>query len=157
MPSEVEFHYELTGSGWSECRFSIGEARCEVTASYLSDALGELASAVEDVLRWPEVNARAVFVEEPGEYRWRFLQAGHDRVRVKVIAFPDWGEKDDSAGTVILDAECGRRSLGESVATELRRLLAVHGARGYRAKWVENDFPLERLEAIEALLSGGGI
>jgi hypothetical protein len=77
MSSEVEFLYELTGTGWSECRLSIGDARCEVTASYLSDALGELASAVEDVLRWPGVDARAVFVEEPGEYRWRFLHYRH--------------------------------------------------------------------------------
>jgi hypothetical protein len=157
MGSAVEFHYELTGSGWSECRISIGGARCEVTASYLSDALGELAFAVEDVLRWPGVDARAVFVEEPGEYRWRFIQAGEERVRVKIIEFPDWGEKDDERGKLIFDAECDRRSLGESVARELRRLLAVHGVHGYRRKWVENDFPMQRLLAIEALLSGGGV
>jgi hypothetical protein len=157
MSSEVEFRYELTGTGWSECQLSIGEARCEVTASYLSDALGELASAVEDVLRWPGVNARAVFMEEPGEYRWRFLAAGPGRVRVKIIEFSDWNEMDDTAGKVIFDAECDRRSLGESVAKDLRRLLTAHGARGYREKWVNSDFPTKRLDAIEALLSRGGV
>jgi hypothetical protein len=157
MSSEVEFLYELTGTGWSECRLSIGDARCEVTASYLSDALGELASAVEDVLRWPGVDARAVFVEEPGEYRWRFLQAGPERVRVKIIEFPDWNKMDDAAGKVIFDAECDRRSLGEAVAKELRRLLAAHGTRGYREKWVNSEFPSQRLEAIEALLARGGV
>jgi len=153
----VGFHYELTGSGWSECRISIGGARCEVTASYLSDALGELASAVEDVLRWPGVDARAVLVEEPGEYRWRFIQAGNERVRVKIIEFPDWGGKDDGSGKPIFDAECDRRSLGESVARQLRRLLDVHGVRGYRRKWVNNDFPMQRFLAIEALLSVAGV
>jgi hypothetical protein len=157
MSSEVEFRYELTGSGWSECHLSIGDSRCEVTASYLSDALGELASAVEDVLRWPGVDARAVFMEEPGEYRWRFLNAGPARVRVKIIEFRDWNEMDDAAGKVIFDAECDRRSLGESVAKELRRLLSAHSARGYRQKWVNNDFPIQRLEAIETLLSRGGV
>jgi hypothetical protein len=157
MSSEVEFHYELTGTGWSACRLSIGDERCEVTASYLSDALGELASAVEDVLRRPDVDARAVFVEEPGEYRWRFLEAGDERVRVKIIEFPDWGNADDAAGKVIFDGECGRRSLAESVARALRRLLSVHGERGYREKWLENDFPRRRLDAIEELLSRGGV
>jgi hypothetical protein len=157
MSSEVEFRYELTGTGWSECHLSIGEARCEVTASYLSDALGELASAVEDVLRWPGVDARAVFMEEPGQYRWRFLGAGPRRVRVKIIEFPDWKDMDDSAGKVIFDAECDRWLLGESVAKELRRLLTVHGLRRYREQWVNSDFPIHRLEAIEALLSRGGV
>ena len=153
MSAEIDFHYELTGAGWSECRLAIGDVHCEVTASYLSDALGELASAIEDVLRWPGVDARAVFVEEPGEYRWRFVAAGADRVRVRIIEFPDWGMKADESGKAIFDAECGRRALGEAVAAELRRLFDVHGARGYREKWVEYDVPSSRLAAIEQLLA----
>src|SRR5688572_825860 len=109
MSSEVALHYDLTGTGWSECRVSIGDSHCDLTASYLSDALGDLAAAVEDVLRWPGVDSQAVFVEEPGEYRWRFLAAGEDRVVVKILEFPDWGGKEDSAGKVIFEAECGRR------------------------------------------------
>jgi len=157
MAAAVDFHYELTGTGWSECRVSIGDVRCEVTASYLSDALGELASAVEDVLRWPGVDARAVFVEEPGEYRWRFVAAGEERVRVRIIEYPDWGGREDEAGKTIFDAECGRRALGQAVAAELRRLLGVHGLHGYRAKWVNNDFPSARLASIDKLLERDGV
>lgn len=68
MDAAIEFHYELTGTGWAECNISIGGSRCELTASYLSDALGDFASAIEDLLRW-DTDARARFVEEPGEYR----------------------------------------------------------------------------------------
>jgi hypothetical protein len=157
MATAVDFHYELTGTGWSECRVSIGDARCEVTASYLSDALGELASAVEDVLRWPGVDARAVFVEEPGEYRWRFVAAGDNGVHVRIVEYPDWGAREDDAGRTIFDAECGRRALGGAVAAELRRLLDLHGLRGYREKCVNNDFPATRLSAIEQLLVQGGV
>lgn len=153
MSSEIQMHYELTGRGWSECRVAIGDARCELTASYLSDALGDLASAVEDVLRWPGVDARAVFAEEPGEYRWRFVAAGEDRVVVKIIEFPDWGGMEDSAGKIILEAECERDALGRAMAAELRRLYgAVGGERGYREQWVHHDFPTARLAAIEELL-----
>jgi hypothetical protein len=152
MSSEVHFHYELTGAGWSECRFSVDGSRCELTASYLSDALGELAAAVEDVLRWPNVDARAVFAEEPGEYRWRFLAAGEHRVVVKIIEFSEWRRKDDSAGNVIFEAECRRYDLGRAMADELRRLHGTLGERGYREKWVNHEFPTARLAAIEDLL-----
>ena len=157
MSAEVEIHYELTGTGWAECRVAIGDERGELTASYLSDALGELASAVEDVLRWPGVDSRAVFVDEPGEYRWRFVAAGEDRVLVKIIEFPDWGGKEDGGGKVIFEAECGRHDLGRSMAAELRRLLGTVGVRGYREKWVNHDFPTARLAAIEDLLRREGV
>jgi hypothetical protein len=155
MGSDVEFHYELTGRGWSECSIAIGGVRCEVTASYLSDALGELASAIEDLLRW-STDARAIFVEEPGEYRWRFIPTDGDHVRVKVIEFPHWGKRNDAAGKVIFDADCERRALAEAVVRELRRLWDAHGLRGYREKWVNHDFPEERLRAIEELLRQAG-
>ena len=157
MSSEVDLHYELTGTGWSECRVSIGNSRCDLTASYLSDALGDLAAAVEDVLCWPGVDSRAVFVEEPGEYRWRFVAAGEDRVVVKIIEFPDWGGKEDEAGKVIFEAECRRLDLGRAMAAELRRLHGTLGDRGYREKWVNHDFPTARLAAIEGLLRRGGV
>jgi hypothetical protein len=69
MPSEVDLHYDLTGTGWSECRVSIGDSRCDLTASYLSDALGDLAAAVEDVLRWPRSNfSWSVSLRSAGHY-----------------------------------------------------------------------------------------
>lgn len=152
---QVEFHYELAGKGWSECRLRIGESSCAVTASYLSDALGDLAAAIEDILRG-YTNAQAAFAEEPGEYRWRLLSVGRDRVRVRLIEHPEWGGRNDESGKVIFDAECGRRALGFAVVAELRRLLGAHGAKGYREKWVNHEFPTERLRAIEALLQDGG-
>jgi hypothetical protein len=153
----VDFHYELTGTGWSECRLAIGDVRCEVTASYLSDALGDLALAIEDVLRSPGVDAYVVFVEEPGEFRWRLVAAGEERVRVEIVEFPEWGGRGDEAGKTIFDAECDRRSLGRAVAVELRRLLDAHGEHGYRKKWVNDDFPTERLSAIEKRLAQRGV
>jgi hypothetical protein len=141
MTSDVSIHYALTGRGWSQCRVAIGDSRCDVTASYLSDALGELAAAVEDVLRWPGVDSRAVFVEEPGVFRWRFVAAGKDRMTVKIVQFSDWEKLEDSVGNVIFDAECDGRALGQAMAAELRRLLVTVGERSYREKWSTMTFP----------------
>jgi hypothetical protein len=151
----VEFHYELTGRGWSECRLAIDDVFCEVTASYLSDALGDLASAIEDCLcGYTEV--RASFVEEPGEYRWIFSAATLGRVRIRIFEFPDWSKRTDAAGREIFDAECDRRELGQAVAAEMRRLLSSRGEAGYREVWAHGEFPMARLRAIELLLAEGG-
>jgi hypothetical protein len=144
MNPKVAFHYELTGRGWSECRLAIGDLSCEVTASYLSDALGDLASAVENCLRGHTV-ARVSFVEEPGEYRWVFSAATIGRLRVRIVEFPEWSKRSDAAGKIIFDAECDRRELGQAVAEDMRRLLDARGAAGYRELWAHGDFPMERL------------
>ena len=155
MPEAVEFHYELTGPGWSECRISIGEATCSVTASYLSDALGDLASAVEAVLR-RHTEACASFEEEPGEYLWLFDPVFADRVHVRILKLIHWGGEFGDVWTLLFEAECERRAFASAVANELRRLLAEHGLSGYRRKWVRYEFPVDRLRAIEELLRARG-
>ena len=63
--------YKLTGSGWAECTIADGEQSCTVTASYLSDAFGDLVLSAVVLLRWfNEVSFS--FVEEPGEFKWVF-------------------------------------------------------------------------------------
>lgn len=93
----------------------MGSQSCEVSASYLSDAFGDLASAVEDCVRGID-ESRAVFMEEPGEYRWCLSNVGTHNVRVRILEFSDSFRSMDA---------------------------------GYRDEWVNHDFPIERLRAIE--------
>ena len=66
----VSFSYNLIGRGWSECTVVIDNKRAKVTASYLSDAFGDLLGAmIRMVEGQPE--ATASFAEEPGECRLR--------------------------------------------------------------------------------------
>jgi hypothetical protein len=73
----IEFRYHLTGVGWSECTLIVDDAHVTVTASYLSDALRSLISAVCRVLEGI-AEATATFDEEPGEFRWRLFRVGDD-------------------------------------------------------------------------------
>ncbi len=72
----VYVSYRLIERGWLECTIGIDNQYATVTASYLSDALGDLLGAVIRIVEG-ESDATASFAEEPGEYRWR----GIDRVR----------------------------------------------------------------------------
>src|SRR6266571_1195228 len=114
MPDDVSFNYRLTGTGWSEGRLVIGEEFADATASYLSDALGDLLRAVLALAEDSET-ARASWDEEPGEYRWIFERSG-DRVRVRLLEFPEWRaivDAPDAEGRTLLDASC---PLGDLVA-----------------------------------------
>jgi hypothetical protein len=141
--TDVSVDYRLTGSGWSSCTIDIYGQTCVVTASYLSDALRELVSAMNHLLSGGK-EARFSFDEEPGEYRWILNSILGGGLALKILAFPQlWGDKPDTEGRIVLDATCQMRVFAEAVMVSLNRLLEEHGLKGYREKWVEAEFPVE--------------
>ncbi len=148
----IEISYNLVGSGWAECTLRVGDAHVTVTASYLSDALDDLASAVAAVLRG-HPRPTASFTEEPGEYRWVFEPLPAGQVRVRILEFKEmWGNRPDEEGTQIFQADCRVRTLAGALVSELQRLERTHGIAGYREKWVQHDFPMNRLTELQELL-----
>jgi hypothetical protein len=96
--------------GWAECRIRVDAAAANLTASYLSDALGDLCSAVIALLRG-EAQARVSFEEEPGEYRWLFERSGPDRLRIRIREFEDvmdHAPDKDGSRYSMPSANCGR-------------------------------------------------
>lgn len=143
----VTLAYHLTGTGWARCELRIGEAAATVTASYLRDALGDLA---RNTLRTAEGEAhtRFSFDEEPGEFRWLLDRAG-DELRVRILEFPStWSQAPDESGTLRLDAHCPVDAFVRAVVDALERVLAEWGADGYRAQWLEHAFPLQALTQL---------
>jgi hypothetical protein len=139
----VAITYSLTGRGWAECVVEIDAQQIHVTASYLSDALADLLYAVESVVRGIE-DTTALFIGEPGEYRWRFRQVAPDRLWVRIIEFDEcWSKRPDEEGKLILDAECRLRTFAGAVLSASQQVLATHGFAGYREQWVNRDFPSE--------------
>lgn len=150
----VSFSYALVGTGWSECTVVIDEQRATVIASYHSDALGDLVRAVIRLLEG-QPEASAAFYDEPGEYRWRFVRKGTDRLLIRMLEFPKLWSRDiypDEEGKPVLDAECRLRTFAGAVLSELQRLQAEYGLAGYREKWVHHEFPVEEQEKLRKLL-----
>lgn len=87
----VQLSYDLVGAGWAKCTISVDDATATVTASYLSNALDDLASAISATLRG-HPHATASFTEEPGEYRWIFEPLPEGKVTVRILEFKEmWG------------------------------------------------------------------
>jgi hypothetical protein len=136
----LDLTYNLRDHGWATACVSNGDAFVEMTASYLSDALGDFARAVRGLMRGlPETTFS--FLDEPGEHRIVLKRDGE-----AVHATVHWFEDDDGAdlqhGRVVLTGECGIGELVTTTISCLRKVLDMHGEAGYRERWQKDDFPM---------------
>jgi hypothetical protein len=144
--------YNLTGTGWAECRISLGTKSTSISASYLSDALGALANHTCQMLQGT-TECSFSFDEEPGEYRWILHRIDPDRLEVRILEFPElWSNAPNSEGKLIFEATCRLKDFGQAVATALNKLIEQHGEEGYHEKWGEHPFPLESHKNLKLLL-----
>jgi hypothetical protein len=137
--------------GWATATLSDGDNSIEVTASYLTDALGDLSRAVIALLRGAS-NARVVWAEEPGEYHWVFDRLD-DRVALRVLWFLNRASTvSDERGTTVFNIECRLNDLAGQLESQLRGLLESLGSQGYEEAWVRHLFPLAEYEQLRGLI-----
>lgn len=151
-PMAVSIAYNLTGPGWAECDIQIDEQCAHVTASYLSDAFGDLLRAAVGLMNGSEEET-ASFAAEPGEYRWRLWRTDPDKVRICILGLDElWGNQPDDEGETLLEVECGLRVFAGAVLSASQRVLQEYGLQGYKSKWAKHDFPLEIQHQLQHLL-----
>ena len=150
MPLEIA--YDLVGTGWSKCQVSDGANICKVTASYLSDALGNLVMSAIAVLG--EYHSLAFgFDEEPGEYRWVVERAGNSDVSLQIVEFSEmWSGAANADGQVLFSTLVSRLDYANAIHDAASKVLLDHGLAGYHAKWVEHPFPEQHLTALREVL-----
>ena len=134
----LRLDYELHEHGWASASVGNGETTITFDASYLSDALGDLARAACAVLRGsPE--SRCAFEQEPGEHRLLFVRAGQV-IRVTLERFHETFSRTQR-GEVLLVTQSEPAELAEEVVNCLFRVLARHGEDDYRRRWKHAPFP----------------
>jgi len=139
---EIELNYKLTGTGWAECYIEIYGRFCKVTASYLSDALGDLVSAVNYIFN-SEYEIKSSFTEEPGEYRWILIPQKNNGLQIKIIDFPQtWNQKPDEEGELMFDVTVSKYEFSLAILNMLETLLSEYGVLEYKKQWVKHDFPV---------------
>jgi hypothetical protein len=160
----VEFEYRLTGTGWAEARIADDASHAILTASYLSDALGDLLEAIS-LLFGGASEVRCSWEEEPGEYRWIFVRIGDNDVRLNILAFDDIYSRPatlpgvaelcrqpDERGELRFSTTQPLSMLARAIADGAAATLDEYGEAGYLAKWVEAPFPTTYLAFIREQL-----
>jgi hypothetical protein len=164
----MDFSYELVGPGWARAEIRDGDQVARLTASYLSDALGDLLEGVLRVLVGANL-VELIWWEEPGEYRWRFETSGEVTV-LMVTSTADLRREEnwnadgwdpdlvDEDGPDVLEfrSELDVRGFAAAVVTAARTLIAKDGETGYLHRWIEHPFPMSKLRAVENVLSESG-
>jgi hypothetical protein len=150
--NRLTIDYRLTGAGWAACTIRFNQVACEITASYLSDALAKLVLGALSVVA--DLHSVSIgFDEEPGEYRWAIVRTGDGTCRVTILSFPDWlPAHPDSSGEPLMIFECSSVEFGRAVRDAASRVLAEYGSEGYVEKW-DVPFPARELALLEAWLA----
>jgi len=145
--------YRLVGTGWAECVISDNESKCEVTASYLSDALGKLVLAALGVLSGFR-DVTFGFDEEPGEYRWVIQSIDINEIAIEIFDFDElWGNKPNVDGRLLFSSKCRPVVFARAVHDAATAVLDEHGESGYLEKWNEFPFPSQQLTLLSELLA----
>jgi hypothetical protein len=149
----LSIDYKLTGSGWAECTVADGDQSCTVTASYLSDAFGNLVLSAVAMLQW--FNAVSFsFDEEPGEFRWLLWSRPNNSLELKIL---DGYDRDtnparDDECKLLFSKMSTQVEFGDAVAKAGNTLLETHGEAGYFKRWVEYPFPTASFKQLVDLL-----
>ncbi|KGF78709.1 hypothetical protein IA69_28735 [Massilia sp. JS1662] len=148
----LKIDYRLKGSGWAECTIHADGRKCEVSASYLSDALGKLVLAGVAVLAGAQ-SVSVGFDEEPGEYRWAIVMTDDGVVRVDMLEFRElWGNRPDVEGTLLMTFSCPPLEFGEAVYAAAEEVHKLHGLAGYKKRWATHDFPVAELDLLKSYI-----
>ncbi len=143
------FEFRLTGSGWAEAEIGDEASHTNLTASYLSDALGDYSCTRFGA--WSRVTRRlaAPGRRNPGEFRWTFRRNG-DRVSLRLLQFDDaYEHRPDDAGRLIFETQQDTAVLARAIALGASQTLERYGEQGYEDLWGRFPFPTHILGQIQ--------
>jgi hypothetical protein len=150
--TDLQFSWELSGSGWATCRIADGPSERKDIVSYCTDALADVLHGVAG-LYGPNPVHRFSFDLEPAEVRWVLRSMGSD-VRISIYRFPEMPasfDVNDDDGTLVWTSTQNRSALSHAIIDAAQSVLRLHGEEGYRAKWVQHPFPVAALQDLRRL------
>ncbi|WP_035792692.1 hypothetical protein [Kitasatospora mediocidica] len=152
MTGQIEFDWQLSGSGWATCRIADASAEAKYVVSYCTDALTDLLNGLEGMYRLDPVQ-RFSFDLEPVEIRW-VLRGVATGVGVSIYRFPDMSASfaaPDTDGTLSWRSTQPRSTLVHAVIEAAQEVLQEHGEAGYEARWIRFPFPVAALQNLRRL------
>jgi hypothetical protein len=143
---DIRFSYQLMGNGWAIANIANGQRGCKMVPSYISDALGDLVSAINGAF---EVGrATCTWTDEPGEWAWSF-EREDDRVYVQIRRSRRWATetRDKRSGTsrhdsdqLLFEATWDLVRFAKEIDRALKTVLSERTIEQYHLDW-RHAFP----------------
>lgn len=121
-----------------------------LTASYLTDALGDLLGAVSRLLDGAG-RAGCAWASEPGGVTWAFVREA-DTVHLQIINVDGDDDPDESA--LVFETRVALQDLARAIAAGAQDVLNRYGVQNYLTRWVEHPFPARTLKRVQHQLAG---
>ncbi len=126
-----------------------------MTASHVSDALGDLVSAAVRLSR-DAGSERASSIEEPREYRWVFEQLRPGVLDLHLLEFPGMDcQRPDHEGKVLLSGSCSTQEFCPTLPRGLEDLERRRGIEGCQKEWVQHGFPANSFNDLRLAVESG--
>jgi hypothetical protein len=156
---QFDFNLALDAPGWADPVIESDGARLQMTASYLTDALGDLMGALLQLVNGSS-SAQCCWAKDPGNWDWVFVRPNETEVEVS-IGFRD----ERSSGSWLPDGTDEPRfhtrvtlvELVRAVVDGARRCFDSFGAEGFARQWIEHPFPALQVDALRRWLDTGGV
>lgn len=149
----ITINYNLEGSGWAGIQISSGSQRVDIHVSYLHDTLADLIGAANLLLKGaPE--AKVMLMQEPGAYLIYLQALNNGRMAIKIRHFKgkaDWDAVSGNENLVFNDQDT-TLNFSMQVFRNASLLLSTYGMDGYKARWVNYEFPITSYNRLKALL-----
>lgn len=151
----MRFEYELTGNGWADGCIEINSNTVYFAASYITDALNDMLKALNTLI--PEISLYPVsethfeWNEEPGGTVWILSKISDDCLRVQIKSYEDLRNKKKQV--IELDETVSMLEITRVLVQALDVLLKKHGLEGYKEKWVNYDFPMDKYTKLKGCTS----
>jgi hypothetical protein len=147
------FHLSIShiDAGWIDATVRSSRYWAQLRASFLSDAIGDLLSTVNELISGA-AEARCSWSVEPGEYRWIFTRAGEETL-LRILGFRDGEDLEpDDAGTFVFETTATLPTLAAVVAKSVEQRFGDGGDGEYEAAW-GYPFPKQQLAALNGYLN----
>lgn len=147
------FTFTLLEHGWAKAQVASMDKVQPLSASYLSDALGDLARSVIRLFSATEPETiTCSWQEEPGEFRWIMRRFG-DSIRLQIRMFADTASrKRDEEGSLLFETQCSLLRLATQVQSQLYHVLMEFGEEGYLLRWMKYPFPKSEYQQLTGLI-----
>lgn len=148
----LEITCQLAGAGWADARV-VHEAKVrEMSLSYLSDAIGDMAWAAVNLLRGSR-NVTFNFQDEPGEHCWMLERGVSDSLHICIRWFAETFHSGNALnGAEVFSCDCTVLDFVGEVSSVLTGLLEDADGEAYKRRW-GHSFPIDAYNEIQRRLT----